>query len=458
MAEIFLVMFACSSLILVIWGLLQRERVYQYPFLAGAAWVGRILPMAIGLVRNPDRLPSAVIKDHGLEMALLMSALCALMGLLGYWYRGPSLQTEERSAGNLSPDRLFQAGCVLLFQSAWGFTGLARLSGGYVAYFSTSGNYALSWRGLPVRYAFLMQLVNPGLLCCLMGTLRKPSLSRWIVIGAAALLPVALIAILGRRAQAATLGIVVLFAWYFCRGRIIPRWLVALGLPLAVVGSIVAPEYRTHSQIGADRSRLAEIDVGRSVNRVLTAEEYSAFDEAAVVVAASHRTQKFGFGLTNYNRFIAVTVPRQLVGEDFKRSLMLQDVGPATVVLSEYGWRPAYGTVIPGPADAFYQFWFFGAFLYFLIGYAYRWLWELTRHGDVRAQLAYVVLAPCALMTVHGSVGYLPPAVFWTFVVLGPVMLYAGRGDTQARPAADTNPGDEAPHSQGFLGAGIQKA
>ena len=61
---------------MIAWGLWERDRIYQFPTLAGVAWLGYIVPQAIGVLNNSRSVPRRVLLDGGLELALFMSALC----------------------------------------------------------------------------------------------------------------------------------------------------------------------------------------------------------------------------------------------------------------------------------------------------------------------------------------------------------------------------------------------
>ncbi len=72
------------SIAMLIWGFSKKERIYQYPTIAGAVWLLYIIPQAIGSLINPYKFPNKVIEDHGYEIALIMCIFCAISGWLGY--------------------------------------------------------------------------------------------------------------------------------------------------------------------------------------------------------------------------------------------------------------------------------------------------------------------------------------------------------------------------------------
>ena len=84
MALFLLILLVGTSVAMIAWGLWEKDRIYQFPTLAGVAWLGYIVPQAIGIWNNPRSVPRGVFADGGLELALLMSTLCAALGFWGY--------------------------------------------------------------------------------------------------------------------------------------------------------------------------------------------------------------------------------------------------------------------------------------------------------------------------------------------------------------------------------------
>src|SRR5687767_7402878 len=82
MNEFLVGLFAAECAFLMAWGLRRPGSVYEFPFLAGAAFAGFLLPQAVALTRD-DSLPPG-----GLSSAMLMSILCAGMCFLGYVWNG----------------------------------------------------------------------------------------------------------------------------------------------------------------------------------------------------------------------------------------------------------------------------------------------------------------------------------------------------------------------------------
>ena len=133
-------------------------------------------------------------------------------------------------------------------------------------------------------------------------------------------------------------------------------------------------------------------------------ESYSEFDALIIHSAFSQREKRFDFGGGFYNGLISTMVPRQWVGEQFKTSLMLDlHTGDFKNPGSSYGWEMPYGSNPTGVLQAFNEFWFFGALLYFGLSWWLARVWWRASRGDCLHQAAYALLAPWALVAIAGA-------------------------------------------------------
>jgi hypothetical protein len=97
------------------------------------------------------------------------------------------------------------------------------------------------------------------------------------------------------------------------------------------------------------------------------APSYAEFDALVVTAAAVNRTGILDLGKGFYNSTIAQLIPRQFLGEEFKESLFLKS-SHEDIAYNSYRWSIPYGSTPTGPSNAFSEFWFFGALLYYGIG------------------------------------------------------------------------------------------
>jgi hypothetical protein len=439
-STLLLILLVALSVAMVAWGLLRRERILQYPTLAGATWLLYMVPQALGVLRNPTSVPAMALEDGGLELALGMSVLCALMGWLGYmhpWGRKPA---KRFKVAQYSKVRTLQAGLVLLGVGLLGFHKLAGLTGGWAAFFSTEGSYALEWRGLPVAYVFFAGALFPALFLLLVSALAGRNLVGWVGAVAGALPLVASAVFLARRSQSVFLVMVVLLAVLFVRGWAPPRSVAIVGMLVTAVVVVAAGEYRRYSPIGGDWGEIRYLDPKGMVQSVVGGEGYSEFQFAVVQISATNRFKEFGLGRGFYNTLVANWIPRLLVGDAVKESFFIEGPDYGQQTFAAYQWSPGYGSNPTGINNAFCEFWFFGALLYFGLGKGFRYLWDrafITR--DFAAMLFYACLSPLAMTTILGNLSGVPSDLLYVSLFVVPAIVYT-RGPKRALALTQSAP------------------
>ena len=235
--------------------------------------------------------------------------------------------------------------------------------------------------------------------------------------------PACTIFFLARRGTALILFVFVAVVLYFVRGISMPRWLIASACFAGGLIVVLAPTYRSSMAFTGDlRGSLNQLEAQETVASTFRGESYSEFDALIIHSAFSQREKRFDFGGGFYNGLISTMVPRQWVGEQFKTSLMLDlHTGDFKNPGSSYGWEMPYGSNPTGVLQAFNEFWFFGALLYFGLSWWLARVWWRASRGDCLHQAAYALLAPWALVAIAGAWSTLPQAFLLTAVFLWPV-------------------------------------
>lgn len=426
MAILLLLIFLIISFAGIAWGLMRKDRYYQFPTLFCATWFLYFGPQAIGAIINKDKYPDSLHADFGLELALLYCISCILMGLAGYRYGRLSNKKLFHFSG-YSYNRLFIGGVILNVIGFWGAYKLAQLCGGFIAQFTKGGHYGLSWVGAPVKYSFFSQLFYPGFLLSFLSTLYRPKNLRWILVSLSLLYPLAVIIFLGRRSMAAITIISILFSVFFVRRWAPSRLVQVLLLIVALAGTLFADAYRTKSQYGLHIEELKQIDVRGIVSDVFNGEGYSEFDMIVYGCSAVNRSLSLNYGLDFYNSIVVSFVPRQVVGERLKKSLFINIGDNIQAHLKDYyDWSIPYGSNPTGPFDSFRQFWFFGCILYFILGFIYRSLWTAAfENRNVGAQLWFIITAVLIPQSVFGSFTGILPRFLYSFVFVGSILYFA---------------------------------
>jgi hypothetical protein len=401
-----LFLFTAVSVGLVIWGLARPGRIYEYPFLVGAVWVGWFLPQAVGLL-NDYSLP-----EGGYTLTIFVSTLCVVATFAGYSSQPKPLQAL---AWRLDPRRLLT---VALFFS---------LVGSFFNFWMRGLPEELlrpetgTMTGLPTVLLFFASVQNYGFaIAALLYTKTRspPALAICIYDLAWSLVTVILSA---RRTPTIEIALVMLLSAWFGRGWIVPRWVAGAGVALATLAV---------TSIGFLRSVM--VDPHGVADHLPTWEEFTSIDfvgnlskitneggEGAVElrnaiynIAAANLTGIYNLGATYWNDIVFRYVPAQFLGAEFKSSLMIDVTNVAAWV---YMHEPKLGSTDTGVSDSFMAFWFFGPLVFFLVARIMGKLYRAGMEGHTIAQLSYMFLMGNALETVTHTTSHF----FSSFIQIG---------------------------------------
>jgi hypothetical protein len=393
-----LFLFAASCVLLIKDGFARPASVFEFPFLAGVGLSSFLLVQAIGVVRAGNIAP-----DAGVSKALLMSSLCCLA--VHYGWRRRLRFSEPLPVGVTGAKYLYGLGLVMLAVGFWGRLELGSLSGGVIEHYSVGGAYALEWRGLPVIYSFVAYYLEVGIVLCSLASFRLGSRMALVPVLAALVFTLADVVLLGRRIKLAFVLLALGLLGYFWRRWTPPRALVIAAACLGTFSLFVLPYYRAHSQLGGDWDALKAIRPGEILREVFEGTD-AEFANAAYLVQVTEEERIFQYGIGFYNTLVRYFVPKAIVGEDGKAWFLVDvpdagHVGPeAGVVPNRYGWAIPPHLVPTGPASAFQQFWYLGAFCFYAMA---RWLkghWLGAVQGDLWSQAVYTLSATYAVMAV----------------------------------------------------------
>lgn len=408
-------------LALIAWGLMRRDRTFQFPFLAAAGFAGYLLPQIIGLTQEPY-LP------HGaLAKTLFMAILCLAAAYWGY----ASNRRAARLFGNWQFDhrKLVVGSAILSLLGAFFFYKVSQLAA--EVSLATGGQ----WTGVITIYVFFSQLLTFGFVLALILHLKRPSRPTLVIMLFGLAFYLERIVVHGRRTFMIELFLFVVMALWFNRRWAPPRWTVISGIILGMLVVNSIGDYRSAmlegdrtTWTGAGVSEILEIDYWGNLKRSFT---QGGFDmtNALYRIEAVDRELAFDYGTSLYNAAVTLFVPAQIIGADLKQNLIF-DIG--TQGFGTTGHTPHAGTTLTGLSDAFASFWYFGAMKFFLIGLIFSRWFKAATQGHVAAQLIAVLVAYQALIAFPFSTNYF----FLKFVTLAafilPVLLYARTRKGQA--------------------------
>jgi hypothetical protein len=410
-----LLIFIVICAFLLLQGLLKRDAIYQYPFLAGAVMVGFVLPQLLGLAHDRFLPPGA------LESTLVMINLCAVMCWLGAVMARPPRREPEWIYDDR---RLMLVSVFLLLVGAYFYYAISRLP--------TEMVENTQWTGLPVAYLFFARMLTYGFAIAVLLFARSRSRAALLLALFGALFYADRIIIGGRRLDTGEFAMIILLAWYFQRGRSLPRPVMLAGL---VAGALIINsigDYRSISgkEGGPRWDDVANIDFTGNFTR-LTEQGGAELTNAVHIIGAVGNTMEFDFGAYHWNQLVFAYVPAQIVGAGFKQALYLTVPSPA---YEQSFYTPPMGSTLTGFSDAYASFWYLGCLKFFLIAFCMQKLWWYARGGSLMAQLCYMLLPIQALEAItHSTQNFVSPWVHIAIFLL-PALYIARKRAPRDKP------------------------
>lgn len=430
LVEIAFIVFAAAALGLLVYGLRSRTGILEFPFLMGVVFVCYVLYQAFGMLLHRKSIPT-----EPFTQSLLMLTLCCLACIVGYRIR-PHVST--RPAVQYDPRRLLHGGVLLIIIAWFGYYKLTSLTGGFLSFFSVEAGHTFNWSGLPVRYNFFVALMYPGLTLCLVAHQLRPSRKALLICAFGMILPLAYVIIMGRRNIAAWMGLTLLLHLYFSRRYLPPRVSIVAFLFLAMLAIYVAPEYRRHTQLGADHSEILDISLKEKFSQALKPEKLE-LKNGVYVIGAFSESGDYGYGSLFYDQLIINFVPRQIFGDKFRSSLMLKDgykfIDRQTARTMGH-FRP-FNEFIASYAELYSQFSYLGCFYFVFLGVIFRNLWvRATTYSSPTCRIIYMNVIVVAIQSVAYSPSFAVAKALMLLLTILPILLWARKPRNERLPAS----------------------
>ncbi len=410
MSELYLWIFAALLLGGLARGLLQPARMYQYPYFMAAAFAVFLFPQAVSLIQDPGAAAD------GVEPVLLMANLCLIMVYLSSIF--PTIKGVVRNTTiELSERRLLQAGVALTVIGTIASFAVQRAAATY------QGNL---WTGQITIYDFFATLELPGAVIALTLALRRGGIVPWILTVIALLPPLETVFLAGRRETASYLLIAIGLTIYYRTRWVPPRTVIAAVLAFAMLIIPAIGEYRDISAKEGGAA-LAKIDLLGNFRAFTKHSSVLELRNAAMLIEETEATDAYELGTGYWDEVVWRYVPAQLLGTDFKQSLMFhpndldQQEG-----LKHLGYVVALGSTSTGLGDSFVQFGFAGCIFFCVVGVLMRSLWvaSLYRSG-IFAQLIYITSVTSAMRAVTNQSTDFLPGVIFNVIFIGAAVRYA---------------------------------
>ncbi len=415
-----LILYAVLNATMVLIHLLSRNRIYEFPFWAGAIALGWFLPQAFEEYAYRSQFPDFAYLD-----GMLFASLCTLALWIGFrcaYRRVPAKGAWLDIPFDLR--RLSVAGAMLCTFGFFFQWKLSSLPDEVLA--------QTQWSGAAVKYLFLASVFVFGFITLWLvylseGRVFAPHLLLFLVPCLMLLLKSALLH--GRRAVMMDLASYFIVGFWLVRRVGIPRWVLVSGL---VLGLLLV------NSIGIYRSIMSEKDrpLSERIESLFNADFSSTDDRARTYTNLEFKNYIFyrfiharkglyDYGLMHWNQFVFNYVPAQIVGREVKNSLMLKPrADPMKLAEEEFGHAFYTGTTTTGYCDAFASFGWFGFIKFTLIGWIMGVLYRHAMQGAFLAQLLYLYsLGPAMHAITHHTHKFLVSGWVY-FFMLGFPLLY----------------------------------
>jgi len=230
----------------------------------------------------------------------------------------------------------------------------------------------------------------------------------------------------GRREPAIQFLLTLALTLYFHRGIKPPRWAILS----AITGAMLAiPATGTYRGLAAKREweLVRQIDLVKNFRQYLSEESILELRNAAVLIEATRCSKDYEFGTAYWDQLVFRFVPAQLLGREFKASLMFKPTeNRIHDEVATLGYEIPTGSTLTGMGDSFRQFGWFGCLFFAGLGILFNSLFHATQQPNaIFAQLFYIQVSTSAMRAAtHQTVDFLPGLIYYA-IFLGLLLLYA---------------------------------
>jgi hypothetical protein len=396
----------CLAMMLpAIW---RKEDRLQFPFLAGATVLLMVcLPLA-GLISDPQG-PA----DAALARFIVMAILCQVASWIGYHH---PWKLKALSALKFDSGKLAISAVIL---TIFGFYFAYQLSA-IEPEIAENGN----WTGIATIFVTLSQVSRYGFVLAAILYFRRKDW-RFLLLMIPQLFIYGKLFLAGRRSLTGELLIIVMTLFFFYRKKSVPLWLLLSGMVFLAAFSYNIGDIRAN----ADRPLEERIESFMSSDPLSVLSEENMVEENRYVdilnavnfMEAKQLGGNYTYGLHFWNQLVFGFVPAQFFGEGFKESLQFQLYDDTTLT----HFQKSNGTCESGIAEAFMAFGYFGCGLFFILGAAFRWLWDQSVRGNVLCQFILMLNILPGIMSYSIQLWTMLNAFVNLLVFAGPFLLWS---------------------------------
>lgn len=404
MIEISYWLLISTCVLIVIWGFIKIERIYQYPFFMVAITIAFILPQISALILNP-----LGVTQEAIVRFIIITILCLIMCFVGY-HSKPNPALLKRLQIPINDKRLMKSAFVLAILG-WIFGFLTQQA-------ASSFRAGELWSGPATIFAFFSQVVYISFAIFLLGFLRKQTYINFIGIIISST-PIISTILAGRRQATMTFVIIVgLCLWLTLRwvpSRLIVITLMILGIYIIpVVGQLRSNFWNLAFK--GDFYTL-RYEAQKSFENLQSGETLE-IRNAALIMDYASKNNDYEYGAGYWNALIFQYIPGQIVGQELKQSLQFQ-TRRSDKLQSYYQYGLPLGTTWTGIGDSFLQFGYLGCIIFAVIGIVFKTLWISTVYyrSSIAPILMMGFISPAMLGITHGTERFLQEMIFQVAII-----------------------------------------
>lgn len=411
-----LILFFFLILALLFYLSLNNYNIIQFPFWSLIVMLGWVFPQFVNIFLLDD-LPSLSFIRF-----VLYSFFAVLFILLGYNFNKRPLKLFRN--WKFSPKRLLYSSLVLSVLGYFFWYKVGVLSSSMVG---VEGG----WTGVITIYVFLGEMLNIGFFLALVLYIYFPSkLALGIcVIDFYHLFTRAFFS--ARREETMLiLFIILFFLWW--KMRFIPsRYLILFLFFIGIFFINSVEVFRNASfKFGTNISIIDRISLLTDSHLydsffLKFGDEYFGQEvrEGAYIMEGAATKLEFDFGTYYWDRFVHSYIPGQLVGNEVKSNLKFSN---DLDLYATFGYsRLSEGITHTGMADSFRAFWYFGLFIFFLIGYIISRIWKGAENGNFVGKVIILSVLVKGLLAITHTSSHFFLHFIYLFIFLLPFLYFS---------------------------------
>ena len=407
MADVMLIALTLLAIVLSVPAMTDTRNILRLDVASGLMIAAWLLPQAYPLRHDPFSWYYDLSFTYGYVFACI--ALLAFGSFIGRrmseqnFASGANAQHESPS-DQYDPKRLAIAALAMTTLGGVAFTLMAR----------ASQNFGVQeqWSGVITLYHLLSQfMVFGGTLGILVYMQHKEKLGL-VAYFAMIFVAVPVVIYFVRRSVLFQIGTCTLGAFMLNRGIKIPRIPLVMALSLSIIILNGAGPIRQHIFYEGG-TIITAFTEGAIFRETFNSDQFffsAELKSAASDIENARASHNFKPFVMVWNIAVSQYIPGFIVGDELKSSLLIADENR-----SVYQSYFAEGATRTGFAESFTGYWYFGPFIYLIIGIFFGRLWLLTNRKDIRAQHTYLVFLLYSLLTITESISRM--------VVTAPIIL-----------------------------------